>query len=212
MWSLLCDVSALFSYICLFVFLRPHLSSHWSPAYAVKQTPLINASALTLKQMKGETLVLFTCSQICSFILQSASILNVFVESEENQQTGKFIYLSKHLFHIFLLTVKLLSNMSAFVCYQRNFTQTTGVFIKYIAVCVSFLCWFYRYSPVLLQATSEVNRKQWSEAMDGKEPVGLLLSLLLTSLRVSLCVWSCFWSFVVSVPDLSFSDSKAGRE
>ncbi|XP_051961365.1 oligophrenin-1 isoform X2 [Xyrauchen texanus] len=28
-----------------------------------------------------------------------------------------------------------------------------------------------RYSPVLLQAISEANRKQWMEAMDGKEPI-----------------------------------------
>uniref|UniRef100_A0A8C1UBD8 Oligophrenin 1 n=1 Tax=Cyprinus carpio TaxID=7962 RepID=A0A8C1UBD8_CYPCA len=38
-------------------------------------------------------------------------------------------------------------------------------------------------SPVLLQAISEVNRKQWMEAMDGKEPVGFTLSLF-TPLRV----------------------------
>uniref|UniRef100_A0A673MCZ9 Oligophrenin 1 n=1 Tax=Sinocyclocheilus rhinocerous TaxID=307959 RepID=A0A673MCZ9_9TELE len=36
-------------------------------------------------------------------------------------------------------------------------------------------------SPVLLQAISEVNRKQWMEAMDGKEPVGLTLSLFTPS-------------------------------
>uniref|UniRef100_A0A8C2HEF6 Oligophrenin 1 n=1 Tax=Cyprinus carpio TaxID=7962 RepID=A0A8C2HEF6_CYPCA len=40
-----------------------------------------------------------------------------------------------------------------------------------------------RCSPVLLQAISEVNRKQWMEAMDGKEPVGFTLSLF-TPLRV----------------------------
>uniref|UniRef100_A0A8C1BZF7 Oligophrenin 1 n=1 Tax=Cyprinus carpio carpio TaxID=630221 RepID=A0A8C1BZF7_CYPCA len=40
-------------------------------------------------------------------------------------------------------------------------------------------------SPVLLQAISEVNRKQWMEAMDGKEPVGFTLSLF-TPLRVRL--------------------------
>uniref|UniRef100_A0A671LL61 Oligophrenin-1-like n=1 Tax=Sinocyclocheilus anshuiensis TaxID=1608454 RepID=A0A671LL61_9TELE len=38
-----------------------------------------------------------------------------------------------------------------------------------------------RCSPVLLQAISEVNRKQWMEAMDGKEPVGLTLSLFTPS-------------------------------
>lgn len=112
------------------VSLRPHLSSHWSPAYAVKQTPLINASALTLKQMKGETPVIFTRSQICLFILQSAAILKVLVGPEESQQTVKFIY---KFITFSCWPVKLLSNMLAFVCY---FTQTTRVFIKYIAVCV----------------------------------------------------------------------------
>uniref|UniRef100_A0A672RBL3 Oligophrenin 1 n=1 Tax=Sinocyclocheilus grahami TaxID=75366 RepID=A0A672RBL3_SINGR len=40
-----------------------------------------------------------------------------------------------------------------------------------------------RCSPVLLQAISEVNRKQWMEAMDGKEPVGHL------SLSLSVFIW-----------------------
>lgn len=163
--------------------------------YAVKQNQLINAFALTLKQMKGETSVILTHSQM---ILESTPILKVLVGPEEGQQTGKFIFLSKH---IFLFTCEV-----AFVWHWRNFTQTTRGFI-YWSFCVVFL----RCSPVLLQAISEVNRKQWMEAMDGKEPVGFTLSLF-TPLRVRLSVWSCFWSFVVSVPDLSFSESKAGRE
>uniref|UniRef100_A0A672RAH6 Oligophrenin 1 n=1 Tax=Sinocyclocheilus grahami TaxID=75366 RepID=A0A672RAH6_SINGR len=40
-----------------------------------------------------------------------------------------------------------------------------------------------RCSPVLLQAISEVNRKQWMEAMDGKEPEGHL------SLSLSVFIW-----------------------
>lgn len=197
-------MSALFSYICLFVSLRPHLSSHWSPAYAVKQTPLINASALTLKQMKGETPVIFTCSQICLFILQSAAILKVLVGPEESQQTVKFIY---KFITFSCWPVKLLSNMSTFVCY---FTQTTRVFIKYIALCVSFfvLCSIgaaLSLSRLYLRSTGSSGWRPW---MAKNQWVYHHHS----SLIKSLCVWSCFWSFVVSVLDLSFSDSKAGRE
>lgn len=36
----------------------------------------------------------------------------------------------------------------------------------------------FRCTPVLVQAISEANRKQWMEAMDGKEPVSFTLSHL----------------------------------
>uniref|UniRef100_A0A8C2HDI2 Oligophrenin 1 n=1 Tax=Cyprinus carpio TaxID=7962 RepID=A0A8C2HDI2_CYPCA len=63
-----------------------------------------------------------------------------------------------------------------------------------------------RCSPVLLQAISEVNRKQWMEAMDGKEPVGFTLSLF-TPLRVRLSkaiyLSLCFSLSVFICPPLS---------
>jgi len=79
-----------------------------------------------------------------------------------------------------------------------------GLFTPLQFVLSIFVLCYRRCSPVLLQAISEVNRKQWIEAMDGKEPVGLTSSLL------TLHVYGHVSDPLLSVPDISFSHSKAG--
>lgn len=61
---------------------------------------------------------------------------------------------------------------------EHSHKQQEALFTPLQFVLSIFVLRYHRCSPVLLQAISEVNRKQWIEAMDGKEPVGLTLSLL----------------------------------
>lgn len=61
---------------------------------------------------------------------------------------------------------------------EHSHKQQEALFTPLQFVLSIFVLCDCRCSPVLLQAISEGNRKQWIEAMDGKEPVGLPLSLL----------------------------------
>lgn len=157
-----------FSYICLFVSLRPQLTSHWSPAYAVKQTPLINASVLTSRQMKGEAPICYIHSFSSLFVHSTKCTYN----KPFSRTRGGPVNWKVHIF------VKALKNKlwSCSPMWRQLFDRG---WIYFVAVCLRFfvLC-LHRCSPVLLQAISEVNRKQWMEAMDGKEPVSWTLSLL----------------------------------
>uniref|UniRef100_A0A8C1UBY2 Oligophrenin 1 n=1 Tax=Cyprinus carpio TaxID=7962 RepID=A0A8C1UBY2_CYPCA len=62
-----------------------------------------------------------------------------------------------------------------------------------------------RCSPVLLQAISEVNRKQWMEAMDGKEPIYVHESVLELNNRLKKAIYLslCFSLSVFICPPLS---------